>query len=226
MKKLITLLTVGMMTMSMIGCGAQNQVQIDDASTQVETEEVTVGGWQTHQTIDVPQEAQDALNKALEDLTGATYEPVTLLATQVVAGTNYAILCKVTPVYPDAEGSYAIVYVYQSLDGEAELVNVEDLIETNEESVEGGWNNIVTEETSQVALDAFTKAVDGMVGANYEVAAVVGTQVVAGMNYMYVCNVTTVTPDAEGKYALVTVYEDLDGNAEITEVVDLTYSLQ
>ena len=28
-------------------------------------------------------------------------------------------------------------------------------------------------------------------------------------------------PDAEGSFCLVTVYQDLDGNAEITEVADL-----
>lgn len=41
------------------------------------------------------------------------------------------------------------------------------------------------------------------------------------MNYRLLCRVTPVVPDAEGAFCLVTVYQDLDGNAEITEVTDL-----
>ena len=38
---------------------------------------------------------------------------VALLSTQVVAGTNYRILCEATVVYPGAESHYAVMTVYE-----------------------------------------------------------------------------------------------------------------
>ena len=66
------------------------------------------------------------MDKALEKLVGADYEPIALLATQIVSGTNYSILCQVTPVVPDAESSFAIAHVYQDLEGNAEITEVFD----------------------------------------------------------------------------------------------------
>ena len=61
--------------------------------------------------------AKAALEKACETLTGAEYTPVALLATQIVAGTNYRIICQSTPAVPGAESSYVIVTVYADLQG-------------------------------------------------------------------------------------------------------------
>ena len=57
-------------------------------------------------------------------LTGMDYEPAAVLATQVVAGTNYAFLCKGTVVYPDAQPSWYIIYIYADLEGNDQLVNI------------------------------------------------------------------------------------------------------
>ena len=65
--------------------------------------------------------------KATENLDGAEYTPVALLATQVVAGVNYCILCQITPVVPDAESHWSLVYIYADLQGNAEIMNVYDL---------------------------------------------------------------------------------------------------
>ena len=63
------------------------------------------------------------------------------------------------------------------------------------------------------------KAMEGFAGVGYVPVAMVAQQVVAGMNYRFLCEATTVLPGAETDYALVTVYKDLNGNAEITEIV-------
>ena len=49
-----------------------------------------------------------------------------LLSTQTVAGTNYCILCEATTVYPGAEMHYAVVNVYESLEGDANIISVTD----------------------------------------------------------------------------------------------------
>ena len=87
----------------------------------------TVGGWTAAEDPAVTDEARAALDKALEGLVGATYEPVALLGTQVVAGTNYCLLCRVSPVVPDPVGHYALVYVYAGVDGTCKLLGTADL---------------------------------------------------------------------------------------------------
>lgn len=69
----------------------------------------------------IDEQAQKALDTALEGLVGMNYEAVALLGTKVVSGTNYAILCKGTPVTPDAVSALYIVTVYAGLDGKAEI---------------------------------------------------------------------------------------------------------
>ncbi len=88
-----------------------------------------VGGWKTilHEAEPLPEDAQAAFDKAVEKLVGAKYTPVSLLATQLVAGTNYCILCQVSPVVPDPEPNWALVHIYADLQGSAEIMNVYEL---------------------------------------------------------------------------------------------------
>lgn len=91
--------------------------------------EIMTGGWQMalQEAAPLPEEAQAAFDKATENLDGAEYTPAALLATQVVAGMNYCILCQVTPVTPDAAPAWALVYIYADLEGNAEILNVYEL---------------------------------------------------------------------------------------------------
>lgn len=87
------------------------------------------GGWQNVpcEAAELPEDAQAAFDKALDGLVGAEYTPVALLSRQVVAGMNYCILCQITPVVPDATPTWALVYIYADLQGNAEITNVYDL---------------------------------------------------------------------------------------------------
>lgn len=58
---------------------------------------------------------------------GAQHEPIALLGTQVVAGTNYCLLCRSTPVVPDAVSHYTLMYIYADLEGGAEILDMVDL---------------------------------------------------------------------------------------------------
>ena len=91
--------------------------------------EPLTGGWENvpHEAAELPAEAQAAFDRAMEGLDGAQYVPVALLSTQVVAGTNYCVLCQITPVAPDAASTWALVYVYADLQGNAEITNVYEL---------------------------------------------------------------------------------------------------
>ena len=125
MKKLLcTLLALTLLTVSFVPALAEEPM-------------MKLGGWisNTENPAEIPQEVLDAFNKAIEGLEGCTYEPIALLASQVVAGMNYCLLCRLTVVYPDAQPAYALVYVYQSIEGACELARVEDITFSIQEPV-------------------------------------------------------------------------------------------
>lgn len=125
MKKLLcTLLALTLLTVSFVPALAEEPM-------------MKLGGWisNTENPAEIPQEVLDAFNKAIEGLEGCTYEPIALLASQVVAGMNYCLLCRLTVVYPDAQPTYALVYVYQNIEGACELAHVEDITFSIQEPV-------------------------------------------------------------------------------------------
>ena len=87
------------------------------------------GGWQLveHEAAELPEGAQQAFEKAVAGRSEASYLPVELLSKQIVAGTNYCILCQVTPAAKDSVPTWALVYVYADLQGSAEITNVYEL---------------------------------------------------------------------------------------------------
>ena len=91
--------------------------------------EPMVGGWENvpHEAAELPADVQAAFDQAIEGLDDAEYVPVALLSTQVVAGMNYCVLCQTTPVKPGAAGSWALVYIYADLQGNARITNVYEL---------------------------------------------------------------------------------------------------
>ena len=117
MKKLISLILT---TLLLIACLA-----VPALAENAENEPL-VGGWtiNAENVAEIPQDVQDALTKAAEELTGCTYEPVALLASQVVSGMNY---CRLTPVVPDAESTFALVYLYVDLENNASITRVADI---------------------------------------------------------------------------------------------------
>ena len=55
--------------------------------------------------------------EAVNTVDGIYLKPVAKLATQVVAGINYCIICERTPVTPGAGTKYSLIYVYEDMDG-------------------------------------------------------------------------------------------------------------
>ena len=108
--------------------GRAEIVEIGDAidRTDLDDEEGAVGAYQQPDSPAMTEEASAALNKALEGLVGVQYVPVALLSEQVVAGTNYRILCEATVVYPGEQMHYVVVTLYESLEGNVSVLNVSD----------------------------------------------------------------------------------------------------
>ena len=59
---------------------------------------------------------------------GVDYTPVALLATQVVSGTNYRLLCAGTPVTPNGVTELYVVDVYEDTSGKAEITDAQKVL--------------------------------------------------------------------------------------------------
>ena len=92
-------------------------------------EQGLAGGWTIYEdpsgeAAELPQEVATAFYAAMEGLTGADYEPVLYMGSQVVNGSNYAVLCKQTLVTADPVTNLAMVYIYAPATGDPEVMNI------------------------------------------------------------------------------------------------------
>ena len=71
---------------------------------------------------------KEAFDKALATITGADYEPVAYIARQVVSGSNYAVFCTEKSVTLEPTGSFAVVTVYEDLEGNATVKEINNLV--------------------------------------------------------------------------------------------------
>ena len=112
--------------LSFVLCGCKKQ---ENTAGDTPAPDALLGGWEiaSHEAEDLPEDAQEAFDKAKKDLADGEYTPVSLLATQLVAGTNYCILCQVTPDDAASEQKWTLVYIYADLQGNAEIMNTYDL---------------------------------------------------------------------------------------------------
>lgn len=194
MRRVFAIILALIMLLSLTACGQKK-------------EEAKVGGWTLTEDAALSEAAQGAFDKAMESLVGVHYTPLALLGTQLVSGTNYCLLCEAAVVYPDAQPYYAIVTVYQDLQGKAEVKNIVSLdlgkIEetgTIEDSqpeggpLLGGWT---------VDRDSYLEVPDGVMH--------LALQVVSGGNHCILCK----------GWNLCFVYADTQGKTEIVKTVPL-----
>ena len=228
MKKLLSvILCLSLLAASALvftGCGKQNKGKetADDIENTVEID----GGWTRTGSPVITDDLKKAFEKAVSELDGVDYTPVAYLASQVVAGTNHCVLCKAAPVVPDAETTYSIVYIYEDLEGNAEITEIVSSradAQNAEENIPGGWTETGSPEMTDDARTALEKACETLTGAEYTPLALLATQVVAGTNYRIVCESRPSVPFPECGYVIVTVYADLEGNAEIIDTTEFRH---
>ena len=92
-------------------------------------EEPLLGVWYANveHPTEIPQAVLDAFHAATENMTGYVYKPIALLGSQVVTGMNYCLLCETTLAVPDAQPSYALIYFYDGVNGEKEILKVDEI---------------------------------------------------------------------------------------------------
>lgn len=138
LNKMVVTAVAVMVAGSLAACGADASSAVEtSASTETNetfTDDVMVGGYSLPDSPVITEDIRKICNKAFEELEGVRYTPIALLGTQVVAGTNYQVLCAAEVVVPDAETEYAVVTIYEDLEGNVEVTDIEMLpVESAEE---------------------------------------------------------------------------------------------
>jgi len=75
----------------------------------------------------------------------------------------------------------------------------------------------VTEERQAI----FDKGMEGLLGVGYTPVAYLGSQLVAGTNHAFLCQAKVVVPDAVPYWTIVYLYQDLEGNVSVLNIVNL-----
>lgn len=87
------------------------------------------GDWSIPEDQAITDEINNLFWQAMDSYQTGTittaYTPVALLGTQVVAGTNYAVLCRASEI--NKGRTLVIVYLYQDLEGTATVLSINDL---------------------------------------------------------------------------------------------------
>ena len=117
MKKIFALMLAVLLLVSSLSMGCALAETVPGA---------LMGGWAAAEDATITDEVRALFDKAMEGLVGANYVPVAYLGSQVVAGRNHAILCQATVVYPGAQPTWKVVFLYEDLTGGVTVLNIAD----------------------------------------------------------------------------------------------------
>ncbi len=106
---------------------ASGDAQIGSLTGNGDKQENIAGGWSVKEDPSVTPEARAVFEQAMPDHDRVDHEAVALLATQLVAGTNYCFLVRTIMDEPDAQPSYQLVYIYADLQGNVQVMETQDI---------------------------------------------------------------------------------------------------
>ena len=86
------------------------------------------GGWAAAEDWAVTDSVTALVGKAQEQLMGVDYVPAAYLGSQVVAGTNHAVLCRAAVTAPGAQPYWAVLYLYEDLEGNVSVLDIDSLV--------------------------------------------------------------------------------------------------
>lgn len=205
-KGLLALILVLALIGGLTACGSGGSVEM-------------TGGWSmpVQNAVELPKDVKAGFDK----VAGKDLVPVALVAQQVVSGTNDMILCR-------KGNEYRMITLYRDLQGTSSITNDVPFVLTDYTNggdklqttpLAGGWHT-PSELTSiplpDDAKTAFKNASLGFSGNNIESMALLGTQVVAGMNYAILCRVTPDVENAVSTVQVIIIYSDPQKSASIT----------
>ena len=216
----------------------------EPAETETSAAETTVEETQTAETTEAPEttaaetteasetaadtevtpELNDLFEQALQGFVGVGYTPEFYLGSFDNGDTIHCFLCESTTITANPVSYWSFVFVLDDGAGNVsiakvcqpdyECINVYDgdflATEVQTEPVPGGWEETMDFEVTDDRLAEFRLA-----NIIYMPVALLATQVVAGMNYIYLAT------DDDGNLSIVEIYVDLDGGASTLGAMSL-----
>ena len=126
LKKICALFLASAVIFAISAGGSTVQPSENDQTEGGEHSGALTGGWELYENEAnvLPEKVQTAFDKACETFTGSELKPVAYIASQVVAGTNYMILCEAATTSENPFITYQMVIVYADLKGNAEITQI------------------------------------------------------------------------------------------------------
>lgn len=226
-KSFLSTMLIACMFVTMMGSAA--------AMAATNTASTKTGAWSINRNMsqkNLTEEQQKIFKKATKRLDGVEYTPIAVIGEQVVAGMNYAYLCKAKTVTLKPKTTLQVVVVYCGINKKPKITAINRLRVSNVRTTErpekavdscGGWS--ANTSLKKVALPediqkSWDKAVAKLDGVTLKPVALLGSQVVSGMQYRLLC--VGRFPSLKGgrtskSLEVVTLYVNARGKATITE---------
>ena len=161
-----------------------------------------VGTWDVKVSVDsMPQKIATACGQ-LNEMVGAVYAPIAYLGSQLVNGTNHAVLAE-QDIVAGKDVKNIVLLVFRETKEGVTLANIERVAESGGEL--GGVAIDVKTAIPSEAKRAFNDVFNGFVGSKVAPFALLGTQMAKGMNYIFAAEITPVVENPQKTVALVTV---------------------
>lgn len=239
-KTWIAILVVLTLAMTLAGCGVKkvsninDTDQVEDDEDDGDDEDDLTGGWEIvadPAAVELPGDVKKVFDAYVKDF-GDAIIPMGYLARKNQDGMHYMILSKDT----DADELQTIVLSGNSDEDDADSIIYSLYLD---EYTEGKGAEIKTERAAddwEVPEDytkgtlpdkvkaPYDKAVKKLTANNMTPVAYLGSQLVSGTNYAILVRSETTAENSVAVLQIVIVYEDLEGNAEITNTYTLDLS--
>ena len=196
----------------------------------------TAGGWAIEKAGNpvLTQEQKELFDKAAGATEIIVGEPIAVIGSQVVAGTNWMYLC--TSGDNNGQTGWDMVVVYKDLQDNAIItsdipIDIANLPVAQEQkgTLTGGWvatePNVGMVFTDDEETKAWNEAMDAEGDIEMFPVAVLGSQVVAGKNYKVLCCGKLDHSQEQYTVYAATIYAPVDGtSATFTDIspLDLT----
>ncbi len=230
---LLAILTIAALTLT--GCGVEKVENMNDAiEDEEEAEEVSgesVGGWQIVEKPEaaaLPEDVKKAFDAYATDF-GESIVPMGYIGTKTGDSVSYMVLCKDMDF--DELQTLTISNNTNEDDADSIIYTIEIGDYTQDKGAEvtankdaGSWqipNDYTKGKLPEDVQKAFAKATEKTPEGTLTPVAYLGSQVVSGTNYAILCCGQTMAEDSVSVMQIVTVYQDLEGNAEITNTYNL-----
>ena len=157
------------------------------------------------------------------------YEPIALLGTQVVSGTNYLYLCKSTWTDYQENVSFVLLQIYQDLSGKSEVMGSAILFPTEESEEDGEDYSYNTgsylPENIPTIQNAFKEAVPDDESAYYIPLAYIGKHTQEGKPEEDVIFTAKKSKgkDAKTNYELLYIGSGKGGKAKLVKTEDVVF---